>query len=195
MIFDPLSINALFDSFEVEKGVFIGLKQVMSCINPIKMPCISSKILHNIERTTTFASVFKQFIMSITRRLIAFLLAVAMLSQTLSVVGTLVSFRTNRAYYEALCVNKNRPELACQGKCVLMQRLENQLDTEQQKQTHQLKNLIERDITWIFEIKHPLSIKPILGRFLSPKTANFHYSSTLSRLCEDAVFHPPLVVV
>jgi hypothetical protein len=130
--------------------------------------------------------------MSFIKRFTTFFLVIAMLSQTLSIVATLVNFEVNRQYYAALCVNKSRPELACEGKCVLMQTIENQVIKQQKKESDKLQTIVEADVNWIFEKEGPLSIKPVFSPFLIKKSPNFTYSNTLSRLSENSIFHPPI---
>ena len=49
---------------------------------------------------------------------------IVVLAQTFAIVGFIVQFESNSKYYATvLCINKSRPELACNGKCILMQRL------------------------------------------------------------------------
>jgi hypothetical protein len=47
--------------------------------------------------------------------------------------GLLFDYRFNKSAFEKNCINKNRPQLKCQGKCQLMKKM---LEREQQEQDH-----------------------------------------------------------
>ena len=56
--------------------------------------------------------------------LFLFLWMVAMLRP----IAPLIEYAANRGYFaEVLCINKDKPELGCNGKCVLMQRIKKAL--------------------------------------------------------------------
>ncbi len=42
--------------------------------------------------------------------------------------GYLVDYYVNTDYYKSLCVNKEMPELNCDGKCILAQKIKTQSD-------------------------------------------------------------------
>jgi hypothetical protein len=134
--------------------------------------------------------------MPVLKRILACFLIIAVLSQTLGVVATLVAFQMNRQYYaDVLCINKNRPELACQGKCVLMQRLQHDFDQEQTTQNKKLENLLDRDLTLFFNhtkpsIVHSFIFDIVINTILSPQLQ--HYI-TQCALCD--IFHPPNTLV
>jgi hypothetical protein len=131
--------------------------------------------------------------MSIFKRIISFCLIITMLSQTLSIGITLVAFQANRQYYaEVLCVNKNRPELACQGKCVLMQKIQNQFDFEQNQTTQKLQNLLEQDICWIFDKGLSLNIGDTFSLHYSLKSSNFTYLEPLFTFFDKGILRPPI---
>lgn len=117
---------------------------------------------------------------------------VAVLIQTFATVAVIVQFEANRSYYaEVLCINKNRPELACQGKCVLMQRLNNEFQQEQQTTHHKLKNLIERELALFYQNIHLLKLNNSFltnskKAVLSPYSENFFPQAVLC-----SIFHPP----
>ncbi|MBL7813840.1 MAG: hypothetical protein JNL70_02455 [Saprospiraceae bacterium] len=120
------------------------------------------------------------------------LLLFAVLNQTFSTIGTLVAFQLNRQYIaEVLCVNKNRPELHCNGKCVLMQRVQNEVDKASEKGQQMLRNLIERDVVVFFETLYfgitknenkPPQYKPLL---------NVAYLNRKRQFFSTSIFHPP----
>lgn len=57
-------------------------------------------------------------------RWIALLVLVAMVPKLFFKSGALLAFESNRAYMaEAFCINKDKPELACNGQCHLAEML------------------------------------------------------------------------
>lgn len=127
-------------------------------------------------------------------RLSILLLLLAVLNQTFSTVGTLVAFQMNRQYIsDMLCINRDRPDLHCNGQCVLMQRIENEVDKASEKGQNMLRNLIERDITvffekWDFTIQKPTKTPPQYKPLL-----NVAYLNRKPQSCHTDIFHPPAI--
>lgn len=117
----------------------------------------------------------------------------AVLNQTFSTVGTLVAFQMNRQYItEMLCINRDKPDLHCDGQCVLMQRIENEVDKASEKGQQMLKNLIEREVVVFFEymnfdiflhndIAVPYHVVDIA--YINRKPQSYHTD----------IFHPPTI--
>ena len=122
---------------------------------------------------------------------IAFMIAIVLV-QTFSTVAVIVQFKSNENYYaQVLCINKNRPELACHGKCVLMQRL--QRDFEQDRNTNQqtLQNILDRDFNlFLDDIKLTTLSRPVFC-FSETAPINSFYSSSFSSRLGCDIFHPP----
>jgi predicted metallo-beta-lactamase superfamily hydrolase len=79
------------------------------------------------------------------------LMLLTMLAQTFSTLVVIGHYEMNRRYYaEVLCENKNRPELACEGKCVLMQKLNHNIEQKQERNNQSLQNFISQDFNWVF---------------------------------------------
>jgi hypothetical protein len=134
--------------------------------------------------------------MSILKRIISFCFIVAMLSQTLSIGIMLVNFQVNRQYYaDVLCINKNRPELACHGKCVLMQRLQNEFDRNQNAEHRTLKNLLERELVLIYCPTKPLTIRFTFLDILSNTKPNPYSKNIIAQSPHSDIFHPPIHLV
>jgi hypothetical protein len=117
---------------------------------------------------------------------------VIVLFQTFATVGIIVQFQVNQSYYEAvLCINKNRPELACHGKCVLMQRLQNEFNQNQDTERQNLKNFFDREITLLCPESKPIIVHHshldiLINTAFHPQSQNFFVQSVLSD-----IFHPP----
>lgn len=130
--------------------------------------------------------------MIIFKRTAPLFLAAIMLLKTFSLISTVLLFKINRQFYaEVLCINKNRPELACKGKCILMQKLQNQLQTEQKKESDHFLFIVERALESIVFIPFtPINNRNTLKTIRTNiSTAIFlGYDLTLAK----NIFHPPL---
>lgn len=126
------------------------------------------------------------------KRIVPFFLVMTILLKTFSLVTTVLLFKINRQFYaEVLCINKNRPELACKGKCVLMQKIQSQMETEQKRESDKFHNILERAFESIFFAKSPSSVE-----INSPQTHTAAIGTTLidgySLILAAKFFHPPL---
>lgn len=71
-------------------------------------------------------------------RAVAILLIFCSLSVCLSAFIVNIGFEMNRAYIATeFCINKDQPQLHCNGKCYLMKKLK-QAEEKEQKQAHEL---------------------------------------------------------
>jgi len=76
-------------------------------------------------------------------KLFALILAFAMLSQSLSVVLVTAGFYANRDFIaKNQCENRFIPDSPCKGQCVLMKKLKDQQEKEQQQPELKLKEII-----------------------------------------------------
>lgn len=76
------------------------------------------------------------------RSLIAYLLLLGIMLPTISPLGTIVYFNSNRAYIaRVLCKNRDKPALNCNGKCYLAKKLKQQQDQKDKETTRKIENL------------------------------------------------------
>jgi len=100
-------------------------------------------------------------------------------------VGPMLEYIVYKDYIaEFFCVNKDKTELNCKGKCYLMQRLEEQ---NEQKKQNLPKIVLE---------EYPIGFVEIISLFLDKKIPNKHliltnYSNNYSFLFTYTNFHPP----
>ncbi len=87
---------------------------------------------------------------------------------------------------EFLCINKDRPELACEGKCYLMQMLQEQED--QKKMELPLSDLSEYPIGFVLVQKVLTTANTLAPR----KDFTFRKKLYTYRFCPSD-FHPPTV--
>lgn len=85
---------------------------------------------------------------------------------------------------EFLCINKDKPELACEGKCYLMQQLAEQNEEKRQN----LPPIVMEDypigFVNLFSIASP-------GNTVSFRPSTFPYTNDYSYLFSYSDFHPP----
>lgn len=99
--------------------------------------------------------------------------------------GMIAYYELNKEYItEMFCINKSRPELNCDGKCFLMQKLQekNQTDEKIPLSSHVLKEI---------------SLFPILKMWTNglesteSRSNPTHYETLIIRLVESKLLRPP----
>lgn len=120
------------------------------------------------------------------KRFIVITLIFALLSQLSVRVGILGYYLVNIDYIsEVLCINKDKPEMCCRGKCHLKDKLDQQNDTERKtpvniKQTSEILFVVQRaDLLLIDLVGVPVSTQ------LPP------YRPGMISDLAFAIFHPP----
>ncbi|MFD0992726.1 hypothetical protein [Tenacibaculum geojense] len=98
-----------------------------------------------------------------------------------------VEYAINYDYIaKVLCINKDKPEMQCNGKCQLMQKLEQQ----QEDDFNSLRISIEEYPIGFITL---LSVDTNHDFYYTDKKEEFSYSNMYSFLKENSVFHPPTV--
>lgn len=119
-------------------------------------------------------------------RAIAILLLLSSVSVNLSGLFVFAGFEMNESYIaKELCINRNRPELHCNGKCYLMNKLKQAQDKEQ-KQEHQFQKVQ-------LQLQEAIVALPFIFKQYSIATINFRIplntGMPVARM--NAIFHPP----
>ncbi len=100
----------------------------------------------------------------------------------------LITYYLNHSYIvKVLCVNKDKPELACNGKCYLMQMIQK----KQKEQEEENMPSVDMRIYPVGFVKL-MKLKINESFIENPKNSfiyNFNYSYNFS----ETVFHPPLI--
>lgn len=126
-----------------------------------------------------------------SKQVVSLLMAMLILVKTTVMVATLIQFQANRTYYaEVLCVNKNRPELACHGKCVLMKRLRAEMEVDQKKDSNKMLTIMERVLESVVYIPTSTEITKIeicQGHLNNP----WNFIDFVASVYAKGVFHPP----
>jgi len=119
------------------------------------------------------------------RYVTAILLLVSMLGTTFSSYGIWLDYALNKQFITAnLCVNKDRPELKCQGRCYLCRKINNQNNKapENSPRRANFKFLL------LSEMSSGTYVLPI------PDSSSCLYATYDGRLCTACIpslFHPP----
>lgn len=113
-----------------------------------------------------------------------------MLLQAFGKVVVLVDYQANKEFImEFLCINRDRPELKCEGKCQLTKKLKAQHESDKQanergqKQEVQI-NLYCQNLFYLQPYKQ--------ASVVSHTTA---YSCGYSSVAYQSIFHPPQFIV
>jgi hypothetical protein len=110
-----------------------------------------------------------------------------MLLQLTNKLGIITWFKINQKQLTALfCVNKNKPELKCDGKCYLKNSLRNSEESETTKSSTPTNNKSTSEEILFFE-------KPSSNLFLSYHSIFFFikYSCKILAAYEPKIFQPP----
>lgn len=119
------------------------------------------------------------------KRIIAITIFIALLMQTASRLVIIAQFYINRDYIaKNLCVNRNKPQMNCCGRCYLRKKLK---QDEKNSNSTSLKNDKFQELAFFV----PIRLKIIFIQWLNDKTYylarekfyQFQYSSNF--------FHPP----
>lgn len=110
-----------------------------------------------------------------------FLYMLAMLKPVLPVFDYVI----NQDYIaEYLCINKDKPEMHCNGKCYLMEMLAN--ENQEKKQNLPAIDLREYPIGFVQVLHLPAQVE-----LLVTTTQNTTYIEQYSYLFNHTLFHPP----
>lgn len=117
-------------------------------------------------------------------RFIALLLIVSSLSMNLSGLFVFAGFEMNRDYIaKELCINKNKPELHCNGKCYLMRKLK-QAEEKEQKQEQQLLKVYLQQPAGLLRVVH-------ISYAYAEIAVHIPQSTGKPLSAVNTVFHPP----
>lgn len=101
-------------------------------------------------------------------------------------ISPFVEYAINYDYIaKVLCINKDKPELSCKGKCQLMKKLKQQ----QEEDYNSLRILIEEYPIGFVSLIH-LAKTPI---FESKRKHRYNYKKIYDFTYLHSVFHPPTI--
>lgn len=115
---------------------------------------------------------------------ISILLLFSLLTANFGNLFVFTGFELNRKYIAAeLCVNKNKPELNCNGKCYLMKKLKQAQDKEEKQERQSRKP----------QVQEALVVTPIVFTQYAFSEIKLHIPASLGmpQDSHSAVFQPP----
>lgn len=120
------------------------------------------------------------------KNLVLFSLITALVLQTFSKTWLFIAYKLNQEYIaKTLCINVNKPEVMCSGKCYLNNKIQ---DDDEQHGSHMPFNLKnQKDIVYHYSseiIYSPISKKT----YLCPIS---QIQVFIESIYTDGVFHPP----
>lgn len=119
------------------------------------------------------------------RRIVAVVLMTLFLFQALEVAYIYVNFKINQTRIaETLCINKNKPELNCNGCCQLKKELKEQKEREEQKEDFVFpeKTIVYTNLNWTVSIGY----YPTINILKFAQKESFYIQNGV-----HGIFHPP----
>lgn len=121
------------------------------------------------------------------KKAIAFILLLVFTMQTFYASGFTLWFYANRkAIANEHCINKNRPELKCDGKCFLSMKMKEAGHHQDENAPLQVKQLLEGSPYTLFNSNIDFHIPDTRIIHIAAYAAAYHY------LHSHSLFHPPL---
>ncbi len=109
-----------------------------------------------------------------------------MLLQTFSKVLLVVDYQANKEYImEFLCINRDKPELECEGKCHLAKNLKKQEDAEKNSKEQQVSLEVQINLFCQWWLSYQF-----VG-FKSESALYSNYEASHTTQAFFAIFHPP----
>ena len=122
------------------------------------------------------------------KNLISVLLAFLILLQSFSKVWIIFSFKINQDYIaRVLCINRDKPEMHCNGNCILMQRIKADEEQEKKDMSQKLKDL--KDVCYC--LRYFASPSEYLISQAGKQINTFHYQPPITSDFVKGIFHPP----
>nr|WP_121272320.1 hypothetical protein [Pedobacter schmidteae] len=115
---------------------------------------------------------------------LSILLLFSLLTANCSNLFVYLGFEANQNYIaKELCINRDKPEMHCNGKCYLMKKLKQAQEKEQkqerQSQKVQIQDaLVTQKMVYVFPVKQLKSLRAAEVPFALPRHSS-------------AIFHPP----
>lgn len=120
------------------------------------------------------------------KQLSLYLLALLMLCQSITTVWIVAGFHVNRDFIaKNQCENRFITTSPCKGQCVLMKKLKDQQEKEQDSPEHKFPEIIQMNVSDTYSCNAPVS-------YDVRSTALPVYRNLYHFLVQTSVFHPPL---
>jgi hypothetical protein len=130
--------------------------------------------------------------MELTKKIIGATLFVSLAFKMLMAPIFFVNYELRKDYIiKNYCVNKNRPEMHCDGKCYLAKQIQK---AEQEDEKQATNNFISKLLSLEVVQKNPLFSNYFPAKSFREKSIqNFQYKNRISYLHAFSFFHPPQV--
>lgn len=130
--------------------------------------------------------------MELTKKIIGATLVVSMAFKMLMAPIFFVNYELRKDYIiKNYCVNKNRPEMHCDGKCYLAKQIQK---AEQEDEKQATNNFISKLLSLEVVQKNDIFADFFLTKRFSQKSIqNFQYKNRISHIHAFSFFHPPQV--
>ena len=130
----------------------------------------------------------------ILKRILSTLLIVTILLQTCGTIAVVVSFKINQDYISTyLCVNRDKPQMQCNGKCVLMQRMQQEVNNLNEQNRQKTQHIIEHEVLMFCQNVPEFQIHRTASSVSKILKINTYLNSLKPQSSTVAVFHPPAV--
>jgi hypothetical protein len=130
----------------------------------------------------------------ILKRIFSAILIATILLQTCGTIAVVVSFKINQDYISTyLCVNRDKPQMQCNGKCVLMQRMQQEVNNLNEQNRQKTQHIIEHEVLMFCQNVPELQIHRTTSSFAKALKINVYARSLKPQSSTAAVFHPPAV--
>lgn len=117
-------------------------------------------------------------------RPISILLLFSLLAANCSSMFVYMGFELNQQYIaKELCINQDKPEMHCNGKCYLMKKLKQAQDKEQKQERQAQKTQIQDAL-----IVTPLKFERYAFAEL---VLHIPFTTGMPQSIKDSIFHPP----
>lgn len=134
-----------------------------------------------------FCAAFEHLLL---KNFLSIFFAALILFQSFGKVWIWFSFKVNQDYIaKALCINRNKPEMHCNGKCILAQRIKAEEEKERKEIPQKLKE--QKQVLYCFYVPK-WRIEPAVDLKSTQKT-RFSYQSPFTSVEVKGIFHPPRV--
>ncbi|MEX2592430.1 MAG: hypothetical protein WD426_06620 [Anditalea sp.] len=113
------------------------------------------------------------------------LLATSMLFKAFLAPAVYIDFKLNQDYIvKVLCINREKPQLECNGQCILMQKMKKAQENEKPEQNQTGKSQLLEILSDLMAVFHPLIFPTFQKKF-------FEYSEHSFLRFLSQIFHPP----
>ena len=115
------------------------------------------------------------------------ILATVMLFKAFLAPAIFIDFKLNQDYIaKVLCINREKPQLECDGQCILMQKMKSTQDADHPEQIQSPKSQLLEIFSELTAVFHPLSFPSVQQDF-------FTYDEPISLKNFSKIFHPPKI--